>query len=53
MGRYLASQWTSLSADYAYMLAFGLVAIVLLVVLLGAIRVAARGPQGDHLRAAP
>jgi len=42
VGRYLASQWTSLSADYVYMLAFGSVAIVLLVVLLGAIRVRAR-----------
>lgn len=46
VGRYLASQWTTLSADYVYMLAFGAVALVLLVVLLGAIRVGTRGPKG-------
>ena len=45
VGDYLATQWTALSAPYVQMLAFGIVAIVLLVVLFAVVFLGTRGPR--------
>lgn len=45
VGDYLSTQWTNLTAPYVHMLAFGILAVVILVVLFTLVYLGTRGPR--------